>query len=377
MPEFRTLAPSDRRRLFLLGGLWLAAFSVLILFHSAVLPFAGAALIAYLVQPHVTRLSRIEIGRWKVPRWTALLIVYGIVFLTLYVFFITVFPRLYGELTRISRDLLHSAQSLTPERTAALTVEFEAWLVGRGLPPTIARGSSANVAALLNELAQRTGQLIEQNLFNIVRMSRLFVGSVLAGVFTLFFMLMVAAFFSIDSAKIGAYVRTLIPPEYAQDIQRLVQRIDRSLDGVVRGQITICLVNGVLTLIGLWIFKVHFAFILATLATILSLVPIFGTILSSIPIVLVALVTGWKTALAMLAWIVGIHALEAYFLNPKIMGEAARIHPVIVAFSLLAGERSFGIVGALLAVPVAAIVVACFEFVRQKAQPAAGGVAAG
>jgi predicted PurR-regulated permease PerM len=81
-----------------------------------------------------------------------------------------------------------------------------------------------------------------------------------------------------------------------------------------------------------------------------------------------ALAQNWKAGLGMLVWIIGIHALEAYFLNPKIMGSAARIHPVVVAFALIAGERTYGLLGALFAVPVAAVVVACFDFVRRKAQ---------
>ncbi|MGQ0504940.1 MAG: AI-2E family transporter, partial [Myxococcaceae bacterium] len=148
----------------------------------------------------------------------------------------------------------------------------------------------------------------------------------------------------------------------------LVARIDHSLSGVVRGQVTICLVNGALTLVGLTLFGVKFAFLLATLAALLSLIPIFGSILSSVPIVVIALSQSWKTGVAALGWIIGIHALEAYFLNPKIMGSAARIHPVIVAFALIAGERSFGLLGALFAVPIAAIVVGCFDFAREKAQ---------
>ena len=199
-------------------------------------------------------------------------------------------------------------------------------------------------------------------------MTRALVTGVFTGVFTLFFMLMVAAFMSIDSAGIRAYFRSLIPPEWTADAAALVRRIDRSLAGVVRGQVTICLVNGTLTFVGLVLFGVKFAFLLATIATLFSLIPIFGTILSSVPIVVMGLAQSWRAGLGMLVWIIGIHALEAYFLNPKIMGSAARIHPVVVAFALIAGERTYGLLGALFAVPVAAVVVACFDFVRRKAQ---------
>jgi predicted PurR-regulated permease PerM len=66
-----------------------------------------------------------------------------------------------------------------------------------------------------------------------------------------------------------------------------------------------------------------------------------------------------------------IHLCEANFFNPKILGSAAKIHPVLVIFSLLAGEQSFGLVGALFAVPVASIVQTLFLFFRKRWQTAA------
>ena len=110
-----------------------------------------------------------------------------------------------------------------------------------------------------------------------------------------------------------------------------------------------------------------FAFALAALATILYVVPIFGTILSSVPIVLVALTAGGLSkAVLALGWILVIHALEAYVLNPKIMGDASKIHPVLIVLALVIGERTWGLVGALLAVPVASVVVAIFRFLHRK-----------
>ena len=67
------------------------------------------------------------------------------------------------------------------------------------------------------------------------------------------------------------------------------------------------------------------------------------------------------------AWIIGIHQLEANVLNPKIMGDAAKVHPVLVIFALIAGEHFFGIVGALLAVPVLSVVQSLFLHFREVA----------
>jgi predicted PurR-regulated permease PerM len=377
------LAPSERRkRLIILACLWAAIAAVLIVFRSVVMPFAGAALIAYLVQPLVGRITRFQVRGRYVPRWVAILLIYAVFFVGVYLFFIALVPQLYRELARISRDGLAFANSLTPEYLTDVAHRAEDWLIARGIPIELSNraveGETAvpgahfavDLGQLLKDSVARLSVLAKENLGNIVNVSRNIIAGVLASVFMLFFILMVAAFFSIDAHAIRGYFGTLIPPEYSADARVLLERLDRSLSGVVRGQVTICVVNGVLTAIGLLIFGVKFAFLLATIATFFSLIPIFGTIISSVPIVLIALADGFQKGFIILLWIIGIHALEAYLLNPKIMGSAARIHPVIVAFSLIAGERLYGLMGALFAVPIAAAFVACFDFARLKAQPA-------
>ncbi|RKG93443.1 AI-2E family transporter [Corallococcus terminator] len=377
-------SPEDRRkRLMLLAGLWVAIALMLFTLRSVVMPFAGAALIAYLVQPLVGRITRWNLGGRSVPRWVAILLIYSGFFLAVYLFFIALVPQLYREVVRISREMASFASALTPEHVQSLAQRAETWLNVYGIPVALSDRAMEGAAAgtstgfslaldleqMLTDAVSRGTTLVRENMSDIVNVSRRIVTEVLAGVFMLFFILMVAAFFSIDAQAIRRYFGTLVPAEFLPDAKTLVANIDRSLSGVVRGQVTICLVNGGLTLVGLLLFGVKFAFLLATIATLFSLIPIFGTIISSVPIVLIALADGVQKAFALLLWIVGIHALEAYFLNPKIMGEAARIHPVVVAFSLIAGEKLFGLWGALFAVPVASILVACFDYARVKAQP--------
>jgi hypothetical protein len=103
---------------------------------------------------------------------------------------------------------------------------------------------------------------------------------------------------------------------------------------------------------------------LSIVACVMSLVPIFGSILSSIPIVAIALTQSFGVAVEVLLWIVGIHQIEANLLNPKIIGDQAKIHPVLVVFSLLVGEHFFGLPGALLAVPVLSIAQSLFMHFR-------------
>ena len=214
---------------------------------------------------------------------------------------------------------------------------------------------------------QRLTGSIQQNLAPIFGLGRDVVTSVISSVFGLFLVLMLTAFLSLDRARIEDYAASLVPSEYLSSYRRIVRGMNVGLAGVVRGQLLICITNGALTLLGLFVLDVRFPFLLAMIACVFSLIPIFGSIISTIPIVLVALTQGFWLAFMALLWIVGIHLLEANFLNPKIMGNAARIHPVIVVFALIVGERSSGLVGALFAVPVASLIVTVFRFLHHNA----------
>jgi predicted PurR-regulated permease PerM len=96
-----------------------------------------------------------------------------------------------------------------------------------------------------------------------------------------------------------------------------------------------------------------------------SLIPIFGSIFSSVPAVAIGLTQSVPTAFLVLGWIVLIHQIEANFLNPKIIGDSAHLHPVLVVFVLLAGEHLFHAAGALLAVPALSIAQSLFLHFRE------------
>jgi predicted PurR-regulated permease PerM len=116
---------------------------------------------------------------------------------------------------------------------------------------------------------------------------------------------------------------------------------------------------------------------MALVAAVFSLVPIFGSIASAVPAVAIGLTQGIGTALFVLAWIVGIHQLEANVLNPKIMGDAAKIHPVLIIFALLVGEHFFQVIGALLAVPTMSIAQSVFLHIRERLREEEPAKAAG
>jgi len=192
------------------------------------------------------------------------------------------------------------------------------------------------------------------------------VAGVLSLVFGIFVVLMAAAYTLIDAPGMLRFVEQRFPLRRREGLRELLGLFDQGMRGVVRGQVTICVVNGLLSLAGFSFLIPEYALILALVAGVLSFIPIFGTVISSIPAVLVGLSVDLQTALLVLGWILLIHFLEAYILNPKIIGREAHIHPVIVVVAVVAGERVFGVPGAFLAVPTAAALKALIVFAYRR-----------
>lgn len=227
------------------------------------------------------------------------------------------------------------------------------------------RANAQDPASALKGLIRRGVDQGLRNLDVIVLFVFQFGQTLVLTIYKLVLILMITAFLVIDRDRILGFLRTVPPARYRATYEKLSTYIDRGLAGVVRGQLLICLVNGILTWIGLQFLGVRYSGLLGVIAGIFSLIPIFGTILSTIPIVLIAWGApggGFQDALLALGWILLIHFVEANYLNPRIMGSASKIHPVVVIFALLAGEHAYGLVGALLAVPCASIVQSSFKF---------------
>ncbi len=369
--------------------LWLSLLAAMIVFRRVLLPFGAALLLAYVLEPLVSRIAGLKIGRRPVPRWAGILGLYAVFFVLLYGFSIAAVPQLYREGVRLTAEAKGFLNELTPEKVAGYTRTAEAWLATHGIP--VVFGEEGPVPSLENVIGADGGEglfgqkvhidlgaAIRQSiasgslwagahLLDLMELSKKVVASVASGIFFTFFLLMASAFLLLDTDATRSFFRSMVPWGWRDGYDGLLSAIDVKLSGVVRGQIVICLVNGTLTLVGLLLLKVKFALLLATIATVLSFIPIFGTIISTIPIVLVGLTQSFATATGALAWVLGIHAVEAYLLNPKILGDSAKIHPALIAFALLAGESTFGFAGALFAVPVTSILLATFLFFKERA----------
>jgi predicted PurR-regulated permease PerM len=221
-----------------------------------------------------------------------------------------------------------------------------------------------DIDGLIDQATASVRHYIEANSLALIAKAQKVIAAVARGIFLLFMVLMVAGYLMATSETILTFFRSLLPKNERPSWDQLLKRVDRGLSGVIRGQLLICVVNGVLSAIGFWLFGLKYWPILSLVAMVFSIIPIFGAILSSVPAVAVGLTQDVWTAIWVLVWIIGIHQVEANLLNPKIIGVSAKIHPVLVVFSLLVGEHYFGLFGALFAVPVLSISQSVFNHFR-------------
>jgi predicted PurR-regulated permease PerM len=375
-----------------------------ILFRGIVLPFVFAMLLAYLLAPIIARMQP------RVGRVGAVILVYLAILAVIAAFFGLLLPAVFQDLAKLRDGLPQAATRLNeewlPRASAWLDATFGDFMPHQEPPPVYATEIIAEPLAdgtwrldlkdarlhaeplsdgswvigppepkpPSNDLGQDLRALIASQggeLTSVVGpMLQSFVAGVAGFVTSFVITFMITAFVLFDVDRVNRFVRALVPFEFHKSFEELWAAMDKGLSGVIRGQLLICLVNGVLTFLGLVIFGIKYSVLLGMLAGMFSLIPIFGTIISSLPIVIIALVSSGEgltfgPAIGILAWIAGIHLLEANVLNPKIIGDSAHIHPVLVIFALLAGEHVFGLVGALLAIPVTSLVQAMFLHARR------------
>lgn len=345
----------------------LVAAAVLIAFlwtvHHVLLPFLVAFLLVYLLNPLVDWLSgrrlpglrlsdkeiTLELGRKGAV---------GIVFvgffglLTLGSLFVV--PQLYAEGARIARELPQAFQEFE-NKTLPVAVDSAQRLID-------AYGLPVDAERILKDSVSSFAHISEGQTAGLVKQAQGLVKGVFDTIISVVLVFMLTLFMLLDWPRIKQQVLNLVPERHRETVLAIGRDIDRGLNGAIRGQLLVCLINGVLTTLGLLILQVKYAVTIGLIAGIFSMIPIFGTVISTIPAVLIALTQSWWVAVQVVGMIALIHLIEANFLNPKVLGHNAEIHPVLVIFALLVGEHYGGAIGLIFAVPMAAIVRALVIF---------------
>jgi len=351
--EERVMAPTDRARRGL-GPispqialvLVAAAIAAVVLYQgrSALGPFALGLVLAYLLDMPVERMARIG-----VPRWISLLIVYAIVIVVVVQAAILTVRPLADELEAFIREF--------PSFTAQLT-DMYAHL-------DLAAPVRQAIDTWLAELGTGVGGLDPGALLPVVSGIAGIVGSVIGYV-----LIPVWIFYLIkDRPALQAAAERSMPASWRPDINAVSGLITRVFGQWLRGQLVLGLTVGIATFIGLIVLSVtvdpifgRFAILLSVVAGVLELLPIIGPILAAIPAVLIALTAGLDVGIAAIILYTAIQQLENYLLVPKIQGDAVELHPSAVMFALIVGGAIAGLLGAILALPIAAAARDVFRY---------------
>lgn len=168
------------------------------------------------------------------------------------------------------------------------------------------------------------------------------------------------------------FIRLIASPfsgEQEKRVASIVTKVEKGLGAWVRGQLTLSLIIGVVTYIGLTILGVEYALPLALIAGILEVVPIVGPIISAIPAVLVGLTVSPILGIAVVALFFIVQQLENHIIVPMIMSKVVGLQPAVVIVSVLIGATLGGIAGALLAIPIILVVkIIVKEFLQEETQ---------
>jgi predicted PurR-regulated permease PerM len=337
MPERAT--NSERRRQTLTNRYVLAILVVVLLLtyqlRYALLPLAAAAVVAYAVSPVIVLLNR----HVHLPRLAAVLVVY-ITILGL------VAAVCYWMVTTLADRLIHAAQAL-PGRIGLLV---ELWA-----GPTI---------HLFGETfpSREVGQRAIENLAGILAepSHAVLAGSLVIAVPTTLVLTLVVLFYFLKSGRqLAEGVLWLAPPRYRPDIRDLARRVDPVLRRYVVGVLLVVAYTALVAWLCLnFVFAIPYAFILAFIVGVLELVPVIGPAASMSLLGGAALLHGhglWHI-IGLGLFAIALRVSIDELVGPLLLGKAVTLHPVVIIFAFLTGATLFGVLGVLLAVPVASAI---------------------
>jgi len=298
-----------------------------------------AVLIAYLLFPVVRPLST------KMPRGIAVLLVYVVLIAVIGGGIALLAPVLAAqahELVREFPDTIASAKAQVSGNAAPLPVigPFE---------PTL-RAFIAQYAQKIGALSSTLASSLGAHAFGVV--------AGMAGVLVDTVVVLLLAFFLItDVERIQAFALRVLPPPRRAAAQSFIAECDTVIGGFVRGQVILAVIVGVVVTIILLIMQIKYAALLGIFIGIVSIVPLVGPIIGAIPAILVALFTaGLTKAVILLVLFVIVFELQSHVLTPIVIGRAVGVTPFVIFLAILIGAEADGVLGMLLAVPLAGII---------------------
>ena len=316
---------------------------------GVLLTFLAAGVLAYVLNPIVRRLEEM-----RVPRIIAVLGVFVVLFLVVGVTLLLIILPSIGQVQIIIR----SPQDLVDQAVALLNRIQDIPFVGQ----------------YVGELNQdRILQLVQDNAPSAQQVANVTTGviggvfGVFGTIFNLFLMVLISIYLLLEREKITDAMLNTIPETVRDQSLELFHAVEGSLIRYLRGQLFLCAIMGVLGWAIMFFTVGEYALAVGAWVAATELIPVLGAFLGAIPAVAIALFVpqgGFFEAVLVTFLFLIAQQIEGNLLVPRIQGGSVGVHPLVVLFATLAGTALYGILGAIFAVPVVAIVAATIRYLR-------------
>ncbi len=172
-------------------------------------------------------------------------------------------------------------------------------------------------------------------------------------VFSFLLVLVLTFYMVVQESALKRAMRQVVPDQYQPYVTRILSKIKTMLGHWLRGQLMLSLIIGVLAYVGLTIIGVQYALVLALIAGLFEIIPYVGPVLAAIPAIFFAFTDSPIRALIVLIFYWIMQVIENNLLVPKVMQKAVGLNPLVSIISILIGAKLAGVLGALLAIPIA------------------------
>ncbi|MDT4329211.1 AI-2E family transporter [Methylomonas sp. MED-D] len=345
---------SDSQKWLVLAFL-IGASALIYLLSPVLMPFAVAAVLAYLGDPLVDRLEALDFKGRSLSRTVAVVLVFSGISLAIAALLIVVIPALEYQIGEFIDKLPAYLNWLN--RTVIPVLQK---YLGRGVRPL----HIEQLSTLIKNQWQDGGGVFE-NFMQSVSHS----GAVIIGWLMNLVLIPVITFYLLrDWDVLVERVHDLFPRRYAATVGALAAEADDVLGAFLRGQFYVMLALGGIYSIGLWLVDLELALVIGMTAGLISFIPYMGALVGIVFSCIAALLQ-FQDAVHLLpvlmVFAVG-QSLEGMVLTPWLVGNKIGLHPVAVMFAVMAGGRLFGFLGVLLALPVASVIMVLLRHLHER-----------
>ena len=315
----------------------LLGFWLLYRFYQVVFILFIAIVIGTVIRPAVSWLHQ-----RKLPKTAGVVLVYLLLLVLLAGFLLLLFPLIVEQSTTIGAAVPGYYQDLRE------------WMVK--YPNQFIERLSEFLPATMPSLTSGTTQQMGQDVMASAGQALGYLTLAARVVFAAMVILVLAFYWTLEGPRIIQSFLLFVPQDQRESISELISAMETKVGSYIAGQGVLCLVIGIMALLAYLLIGLPNALVLALIAGVLEAVPMVGPLLGAIPAVLVALSIAPEKLVWVIIATVVIQQLENSLLVPRVMRKAVGVNPFVTLLALFAFSSLFGIAGALMAIPMAAII---------------------